>query len=315
VLVALIELNYRVWIVNRLSTRWKVVVDYTTLGPEKYLRFGIMDLPQLINYENLAGNCISAYMKFLKQFQTVRSRWFYFEQTTEQIISLAAEYQKHLLEFQSQNISRMDEDILVLLALRCLGISHDIAVAHGYFPGGEMKDEYFKNELFKATEAELDTIPEWHGGGQWLKPSIELWQLPKDYKLPDNKKECINTLPFLLWRTFQIAQKLFLRNRPRDWPALFYTLCMLRLTYESLEYAFKDTLDEPVKQFRNALKSLIRVFLYHCKNLHPLNTDLDIECYSMLVGGEALHVKHYTEMNSIWVQSRKSSKPIYHLSC
>jgi hypothetical protein len=132
-------------------------------------------LPQLINYENLAGNCISVYIKFLKQFQTIRSRWFYFEQTIEQIISLAAEYQKHLLEFQSQNVSRIDKDILVLLALRCLGISHNIAVAYGYFLGREIKDKYFKNELFKAIEAELDTIPEWHSGGQWLKPSIKLW--------------------------------------------------------------------------------------------------------------------------------------------
>jgi hypothetical protein len=90
---------------------------------------------------------------------------------------------------------------------------------------------------------------------------------------------------------------------------------MLRLTYESLEYTFQDTLDEPVRQFRNALKSLTRVFLYHCKNLHLLNAKLDIECYLLLVGGEALYVKHYTEMNSIWVQWCKSSKPIYHLSC
>lgn len=274
-----------------------------------------MDLPQLVHYENLADDCISAYMKFLKQFQTVQGRWYYFEQTTEQIISLAAEYQKHLLEFQSQKVSRTDEDILVLLALRCLGISHDMTVARSNFPVMEMRDEYFKNGYFKAAEAGLDAVPEWHGGGQWLAPSIELWQLPKDYKLPDNKKECINTLPFLLWKTFQTAQKLFLRNRPRDWPALFYTLCMLRLTYESLEGTFRYTLDEPERQFRNALKSLIRVFLDHCKNLHPLNAELNIESYSLLVGGEALHVKHYTEMNSIWVQWRKSSKPIYHLSC
>jgi hypothetical protein len=312
-LAELTDLDDGVWIVNTHPIRWKIVVDYTTLGREKVLEFGIVDLPQLVNYEPLADRN-SAYTDFLKQFQTVKVRWNYFEKFTNHIISWAAEYQQHLLEAQSQEISRTDEDILVLLALRCLVISHDMSVASSNFPGGEVKNEDFTNGYFKAAEARLEPVQEWVGAGQLrqllgqsLAPSIELWQLPEDYRLPNNRKEHINTLPFLLQKTFQAAQKLLSRDRPRDWPALFYTLCMLMLTYEGLKYSFRYVLDEPNRQFRNALMSLIRVFLYHCRSLHPLNAELNIESYSIMVGGEALQVMHYTEMNSIWVQWRESS--------
>jgi hypothetical protein len=134
--------------------------------------------------------------------------------------------------------------------------------------------------------------------------------MPEDYELPNDRKEYPNTLHFLLWKTFQTAQKLLLRGRPQDWPALFYTLCLLMLTYKTFHTTnlFTRVLDAPSREFCKALKSLIRVFLHHCGYLHPLNADLNIGWYSLMVGGETLPIKHYTEMNSIWVECRMFSK-------
>jgi len=275
-----------------------------------------VDLPRLVNCDSVADERESASTKFLNQFENIRVRWDYYEQWTEDIISWAADYQRHLPQVESQDLLGADEDILVLLALRCLVISHDISVAHSHFPGGQMQNDYFNHGYWKAAEAELRPVSKYRGDGQTLLPSIELWQLPKDYKLPNDRKEHTNTLPFLLWKTFQTAQRLLLRDRPRDWPALFYTLCLLMLTYDTLDGAFSPgfVLYEPNREFRKALKSLIRVFLHHCGNLHPLNAELNIECYSLVVGGETLHVKHYTEMNSIWVEGRKSSQSPHAIS-
>jgi hypothetical protein len=177
-------------------------------------------------------------------------------------------------------------------------------------PGNWVINEDFNRKYYKLKEAKLRPILGKARDGQTLEPSIELWQMPEDYELPNDRKEQTNTLHFLLWKTFQTAQKLLLRGRPQDWPALFYTLCLLMLTYQtfsSAEYLI-PVLDAPSREFRKALKSLIRVFLHHCGSLHPLNADLNIGWYSLMVGGENLPFKHYTNMKSIWVECRTFSK-------
>ena len=80
------------------------------------------------------------------------------------------------------------------------------------------------------------------------------------------------------------------------------------LIYEALNGVFYNTFvfEAFNREFSKVLKSLIRMFLYHYRNLYLLNTEINIECYSLIVGGETLYVKYYTEMNSIWVEGCKS---------
>jgi len=82
------------------------------------------------------------------------------------------------------------------------------------------------------------------------------------------------------------------------------------LTYNTFDNArsFSPVLNAPSRELRKALKSLIRVFLHHCGYFHPLNAELNIGWYSLMVNGETLPIKHYTEMNTIWVEYRMFSK-------
>ena len=219
-------------------------------------------------------------------------------------------YQKHLLQVKSGDLWGANEDTLILLTLRCLVISLDLTQFFCNFPCSWLTDQDFHYKYWNLRKAELCRIRRRACDGQTLLPSIELWQLPEDYELPNDKKEHTNTLHLLLWKTFQTAQKLLLQGRPQDWPALFYTLCLLMLTYNTFDYASSNArvLDAPSREFCKALKSLIRVFLHHCEHLHPLNAELNIGWYSLMVGGETLPIKHYTEMNSIWAQYRMFSK-------
>lgn len=185
-------------------------------------------------------------------------------------------------------------------------ISNDLSQFGANIPHNWVIDENFHYKYQNLSEAKLRPIRNRTCDGQTLFPSIELRQLPEDYELPNDKKDHTNTLHSLLWKTFQTAQKLLLRGRPEDWPALFYTLCLLMLTYNTFDYASSNipVLVTPSGEFCKALKSLMRVFLHHCEHLHPLNSDLNIGWYSLMVGGETLPIKHYTEMNSIWTQYR-----------
>jgi hypothetical protein len=134
-LIELTELADGVWILRTGPINWKIVVDYTTPGREKVFESAIVDLPWLINGDSVAEKRDTAYAKFLNQFENIQVRWGnHYEQLTENIISSAADYQKHLLQVESGDLWGADEDILILLALRCLVISHHLSQFGCHFP-------------------------------------------------------------------------------------------------------------------------------------------------------------------------------------
>ena len=311
-LTELTELADGVWILHTGPIHWKIVVDYTSLGREKVFESAIVDLPWFVNGDSVAEERDTAYVKFLNQFEKIQVRWNDYEPITEDIISSAANYQKSLLQVESRGLWEADEDILVLLALRCLVVSHDLSEIGGNLPCRWMIDEDFDYKYWRIAEAELCPHPRRPHSGQMLDPSIELWQMSEDYELPNDRKEHTNTLHFLLRKTFQTAQKLLLRGRPEDWPTLFYTLCLLMIIYGTFDLAssFTRVLHRTSREFYQALKSLIRLFLYCCGDLHPLNNAFDIRWYALMVGGNTLLVEHYMEMNNIWVECRTFSNPL-----
>jgi hypothetical protein len=311
-LTALTELADGVWILRTGPIHWKIVVDYTSLGREKVFESAIVDLPWFVNGDSVAEERDTAHVEFLNQFETIQVRWNDYEQITEDIISSAANYQKSLLQVEGGDLWEADEDILVLLALRCLVISHDLSEIGGNLPCSWVIDEDFDYKYWQISKAELCPHPRRPLSGQMLDPSIELWQMSEDYELPNDRKEHTNTLRFLLRKTVQTAQKLLLRGRPEDWPTIFYTLCLLMVVYGTFDLAssFTRVLRRTSREFRKALKSLIRLFLYCCGDLHPLNNVFDIKSYALMVGGNTLPVEHYMEMNSIWIECRTFSNPL-----
>jgi hypothetical protein len=71
----LTELTDGVWILHTGPVRWKIVVDYTTLGREKVFESAIMDLPWLVNGNSMAEERDTVYAKFLNQFENIQVRW------------------------------------------------------------------------------------------------------------------------------------------------------------------------------------------------------------------------------------------------
>lgn len=71
----LTELTDGVWILHTGPVRWKIVVDYTTLGRENIFESAIMDLPWLVSGNSMAEERDTVYAKFLNQFENIQVRW------------------------------------------------------------------------------------------------------------------------------------------------------------------------------------------------------------------------------------------------
>jgi len=82
---------------------------------------------------------------------------------------------------------------------------------------------------------------------------------------------------------------------------------LVHQTFHHISFAI-PALEASDRELDEALKSLSRLYLHFSGYFNPLNDRLDIEWYSLMVGRDALLVKHYKEMNSIWVKYRMFSK-------
>jgi hypothetical protein len=288
------------WIKRGGPIHWKIVIDYTTLGRENVFEYAIVDLPWFINGDSVGQELHQSYLGFLTQFETVALRWGnYYEEFTEDIISCAAVYQKTLIQNKRGGLCEDDTEILVLLALRCLAISHDLSVV-------DWNPVNLEREYKRQNEAKFEPITFGRASGSHrLRPLIELWPMSQDYERPNSGKDYTNSLSFLLRKTFRTAQRLLLRGQPQDWPTLFYTIALLKLTHEKFHHLSFGSCG---RELEEALKSLIRLYLHFCGYFHPLNAGLDIEWCSLMVGGDALRVKHYKEMNSMWIERRMFSE-------
>ncbi|KAF2184851.1 hypothetical protein K469DRAFT_750705 [Zopfia rhizophila CBS 207.26] len=277
-------------------------IDFTQLGLEVIADHAIMDLSYFKDDDLGIRN-----MKFLKQFDTITTRWGgQFETLSEDTIRRAADYQKST--FLQAGDTKVDDEWLVLNALRCLVISHDIfEVGTNLAIRGCLDDGM--PDYYQATEPELC-----HGrnGNCQLIALIEIIRLGGAEDVPPDRKHPADTPCSLLQVTLQTAQRLLLRGRPHSWPAVFYAVGLLQLVCNDLNCHFTSAFQLAQKRVISAVQSLVELFLYCCGDLHPLRTKLDIEWYSLMVGADAkLQIEHYQTQHDMWLENRRHRDRVF----
>ena len=106
----------------------------------------------------------------------------------------------------------------------------------------------------------------------------------------------------LLQRTIEIAQRILDRNRPQDWPSLFYVLCILSLTRSSINASLWTTATVRAdRELKKALRELCGLFHLATGNVQPLNPAFDIEHYATMVDDNEQAVEHYHRMHQLWI--------------
>ena len=243
----------------------------------------------------------SSLQGFLEQFYSLHQRWGWeFEPLTEEIIRFSAQWQEScFLTSTLMPKHTLNEATVVAAALRCLVISYDISqVTYNwstlYF---QRRDERY------VRLADVERNPRGEDSG--IRPSVDVWRLECDARLPDSVPQNRETLPQMLQRTFQLAQRLLYRGRPQDWPTLFYVLCILSLVSGNIDGTslWTEATDRAAMETRKALRELCDLFHHATGNMQPLSSDLDLERYAALVNDNELAVEHYRRMHQMWLDN------------
>ena len=235
---------------------------------------------------------------FLHQFHSLQNRWGReFEPLTESIISSSAQWQECCSLKSTLMPTHTHSEATVLAAsLRCLVISNEVNQISGHWPIRYFQD---KDECYLRL-ADVERNPASENSG--ISPSVEVWRLndaPKSlHSVPPNRER----LPELLQRTIEIAQRILDRNRPQDWPSLFYALCILSLTSGNIDASLWTTATVRADlEFKKALRQLCRLFYLATGNVQPLNPAFDIEHYATMVDDNEQAVEHYQRMHQLWI--------------
>ena len=145
----------------------------------------------------------SSLQGFLEQFYSLHQRWGWeFEPLTEEIIRFSAQWQEScFLTSTLMPKHTLNEATVVAAALRCLVISYEISqVTYNwstlYF---QRRDERY------VRLADVERNPRGEDSG--IRPSVDVWRLECDARLPDSVPQNRETLPQMLQRTFQLAQR------------------------------------------------------------------------------------------------------------
>ena len=241
---------------------------------------------------------------FLHQFHSLPNRWGReFEPLTESIISSSAQWQECCFLKSTLMPTYTHSEATVLAAsLRCLVISNEIDQVSAHWSIRYFRD----NDECYLRLADVKRNPMGENSG--IQPSVELWRLndtPKSlHSIPPNRER----LPELLQRTIEIAQRILDRNRPQDWPSLFYVLCILSLTRSSIDASLWTTATVRAdRELKKALRELCRLFHLATGNVQPLSSAFDIEHYAIMVDDNEQAVEHYHRMHQLWIVNSESS--------
>lgn len=190
------------------------------------------------------------------------------------------------------------EATLVAASLRCLVISNEINHVSGHW-----STSYFQREHERYVRlADVERDP--RGEDTGIRPAVEVWRLEDDSQLPDSVPPNRERLPQMIQRTIQMAQRLLHRGRPKDWPSVFYVLCILWLVHGGVDAHFwTDATDQAAMEIEKALRKLCRLFHLTTGNMQPLNSDFDIQRYAKLVDDNELAVVHYKKMHQLWIDN------------
>lgn len=189
------------------------------------------------------------------------------------------------------------EATLVAASLRCLVISNEISHVSGHWSTG-----YFVREDERYVRlADVERNPRGEHSG--IRPAVEVWRLEDDDRLPDSVPPNRERLPQMMHRTIRMARRLLDRGRPRDWPSVFYVLCILWLVQGNVDVGLWSKATDPAAtEIKIALRKLCRLFHRITGNMQPLNSDFDIHRYAVLVDDNDLALMHYLKMHQMWTE-------------
>ena len=240
---------------------------------------------------------------FLQQFHSIPTRWGWeYEPFTEEIIDSSAQWQeKSFVASTLMPTHTYNEATIVAAALRCLVISNEISQVTLNWSIGQCPDE--TQRYLRLTNVERSP--------RGVRPSVDVWKLASDARLPDCVPQNRETLPQMLKRTFQMAQRLLHRGRPSDWPALFYVLCILLLVHGNISaLMWTEAIDKAACETKEALSELCHTFHNITDNMQPLSSELDLERYAALVDDNKLAVHHYRRMHYLWLVNSEFARSL-----
>lgn len=233
-------------------------------------------------------------LDFIEQFYDVDARW-------SETITHICELLKRCATLQANIVckaSKVTSGMLIALALRCLMLTRELALA------GEHFDEYCDDEGFFPDEI---PVKDRRCDGSIIEIS-RLHTLEKDegHTRDRIKKTSISQS---LEELLQYTQDLMMRRRPQDWPILLCTLCLLHLIgrncgtlWYSLYWHHSNRSNVYLESFEEAYETLCSLFSITSKQLHPLCNKWNKEAYSRLVGGNDVLVGTFQWMNDHWLE-------------
>lgn len=239
-------------------------------------------------------------VEFLKQFHDLRTRWgMHYETFTEDIIQRCAEIQEEIILSRpletEENLS--EEDLVIALALKALALAHNYPLVTCSLPFG-FATRRVPPDLFQQPEIIQGPEP---GGPR----SLEIWRcasIPQmDAAQPE--QDGGEHLSSMIQDIVRLTQKILLRRRPKDWPALFCILCLLKLIQTTLSFTVNwvDFFNPGARSLNQVWSILCQLYHVSTKGKHPLTYTWNLEEYASLVHGDVLSIGHFRSLNQMWV--------------
>ncbi len=232
-------------------------------------------------------------LDFLKQFDNVNSRWpNEYPELTVSLIRRCATFQAALLSRKlPPPKTPSDEMTLIALSLRCLVLTHEIAFANGSLSIFAFED----GEALIRVDRLYDCHP-------FLEVSRSSNVSQAKSTTPKRKNE--ESLSSMLENLLQNTQRLMFRQKPRDWPLLLCTLCLLGMIEDNLSpyLPWMSSLQPSSQAMSSVFSSLCSVFEICSKMLHPLSDDWNEDEYKLLVNDDALLVGILQWMHDEWLE-------------
>ena len=243
--------------------------------------------------EYLAGKVTSstqsevAILDFVKQFYDVDACWSRtYTKKTFEFLKKCAGLQVGTMGQALCDLG-MPSRALIALSLRCLMLTREIRIVDGI-----MDEEWFEDE----DEDELSCI-----FGTCDESNIEILKLKTSDKHEHHTHDRTESkgISQAIEELLQVTQGLIMRRKPKDWPTVLFTLCLLDMIKRSWS---SWVFDEVYSALSDAYDDLCGLFEVTLKGFQPLCNKWDKEAYSRLVDGNDVLVGAFQWMHDQWLK-------------
>ena len=244
-------------------------------------------------------------LDFLEQFHDVEARWpLNCRSPIKDFIAKCAKFQETLLKDTPHSHETLPKgSLLIALTLRCLVLTQESSLVHE--PRLRDRPLHSPNGLCYWPIERYDD----------LDPIIEVSESPESGNpssdIPD--QSCGQNISSMFEDLLHIIQSVMMRRKSQDWPALFFTLCLLYLTvhvWRGTEF-FATSLDRSYNALEQALCRLCDLFEIISKGFLPLQErwpkPWPKEAYSKLVDDKDHLVEAFQWAHDIWLNSMFSN--------